>query len=291
MTKKYIGFLFLLLSGCICFYSCVTPGTSKQPEILADSLLTMPEDASRAVKASVNLLAGNTFPDVRFSPQAVTAITGGMTLEKGFTMNDSQLHQYESINDGTGRRIKAVITFENPIGRRCQSELNLSYYGTGKRILVETGAITPIFGKIPESVCFVVPADALPRSASKIPEKFETLYRKMANKSVVPGDPQIPSEAGDWGMVVFFMDRISPSANVKLCISAVSTGISGYSEASRYMDYNGWRVGITAGRFALMEPDSEEDLFLKAIYTQGEEAGFIKRSLLTGLYELKIKKN
>jgi hypothetical protein len=87
-------------------------------------------------------------------------------------------------------------------------------------------------------------------------------------------------------MVVFFLDRMSPSANARLSISADRNGTGGYSKESRYVDYNGWRVGFVAGRFPLKGNIPEQELYLKAVYTPGNEAGFIKNTTVVGLYSL-----
>lgn len=66
---------------------------------------------------------------------------------------------------------------------------------------------------------------------------------------------------------------------MKLVISAKSSGnsgYSGYSKNSRYLDFNGWRAGLIAGRFSLMNPGAGEELYLKALYRPEKEDGFFR---------------
>ena len=60
----------------------------------------------------------------------------------------------------------------------------------------------------------------------------------------------------------------------------------GYAKDSRYVDYNGWRVGLVSGCLALKNPKTESSLYLKAVYTPGKEAGLFKSAKLVGVYTL-----
>ena len=87
-------------------------------------------------------------------------------------------------------------------------------------------------------------------------------------------------------MAVFFLNRMSPSAKASLAISSTPDGIEGYAENSRYVDYNGWRVGLMAGCLALNHPTAESSIYLKAIYTPGKEASLFKSPKPVGVYTL-----
>jgi hypothetical protein len=53
-----------------------------------------------------------------------------------------------------------------------------------------------------------------------------------------------------------------------------------------YLDFNGWRVGLMAGRFPLMNSGAGEELYLKALYIPGKEGGFFRTASMVGLYKL-----
>jgi hypothetical protein len=105
-------------------------------------------------------------------------------------------------------------------------------------------------------------------------------------------DPQTvePGKQDDYVMVVFFLNRMSPSAKASLAISSTPDGTEGYAENSRYVDYNGWRVGLMAGCLALNDTAAESSLYLKAIYTPGKEAGLFTSAKPVGVYALAQRK-
>lgn len=293
MIKKTAVCLALILSVTVSFYGCKTSGLSlKKPgmasEIIADSLSNMPEDAARVVRAAAGLLAGKPLSSsVSFPGEISGKILDAGIVEAGFTLTGCKLYQYDTPKNSSDRRIMAVLDFENPLGRHCRGELKADYQVEAGAIHVESASCDPVFETIPKTLCFVLPANEVPCTRETLPTSFEALYQTVAQKAVVPTDSTLSNREQDWGMVVFFMDRISPSARVRLGVSASDKGFDGYTDASQYVDYNGWRVGFAAGRFAMKDPVAENKLYLKAVYTPGKEAGFFKASTITGLFSLK----
>ncbi len=293
MIKKTIYGFGLALTLCVFFYGCKTGGFSlempgMESQIIAGSLSEMPDDAARIVSAASSLMTGNpSSSTVKFSHATAKGILDGRVTETGFTLTVARLYRYDTLPDASSRKIMAVLEFKNSLGRRSQGEINVSYQIEASGITVLQASSKAIFDTVPETICFVLPASKMPCTQKTLPKTFETLYRQVAKEAVKLGDSHVTGVEEDWGMVIFFMDRISPSAQIKLLISASDSGFGGYSETSRYIDYNGWRVGFTAGRFALIDQDSENTLYLKAVYTPGKEAGFFKTPTTTGLYSLK----
>ena len=293
MIKKTAVCLTLILIVTVSFYGCKTGGLSlkksgMKSEMIADSLSNMPDDAAKVVRAATSLLIGKSLSSrVSFSREISKKLVEAGVVEKGFSMTGCQLYQYDTPENNAGRQIMVVLDFENALGRRCRGKLEAGYRVEADVIKVVNAAVEPIFDAIPQTLCFVLPAGKIPCTQETLPKTFEFLYQQVAKQAVVPTDPNLPDMEQDWGMVVFFMDRISPSARVKLGISASDKGFDGYAETSRYVDYNGWRVGFSAGRFAMKDPVPENKLYLKAVYTPGKEAGFFKPSTITGLFALK----
>jgi len=294
MIKKIVPRLGLILALCVCINSCKTSGLSPTgsvtgKSITAESLSKMPEDAAKVVISAGRLMTGvGISSKIIFEVGVSNALVQGTGIEKGFVMTESRLKSYEMVeNSSDQRQIIAILDFENQLGRRCQEEITLNYQIRDSVINVLAGSARSSFDKIPKTVCFVVPADKIPCTEKDLPKTFESMYLRVAKEAVVPGDNRMTDQESNWGMVVFFMDRISSSARFKLAVSASSTGLKGYDKSSKYMDYNGWRVGITAGTFAIKDQNTKDTLFLKAVYTPGKEAGFFKQSVVTGLYALK----
>ena len=84
--------------------------------------------------------------------------------------------------------------------------------------------------------------------------------------------------------MVVLLDQISPSSKLEVKISDDPDSIYGYKESTKYIDMNGWRVALLAGRLILFDNGDEPDLFVKAVFTPGKEAGFIRTPKLVGLY-------
>lgn len=294
-TLSILGICTLLTAGMT---GCETTGisgllpTGKQtPKIIASSLSDMPEDAAQVVTAAGAIMTGLQMPSpVKFAEPAASALARAVVTEPGFRVQSAALFQYDNTADGSGRQITARIGFQDGLGRRSTCNLTAEYQTSGNNIEVFAASADPVFDTVPEAICFVVPAKNLPLSRENCPTTFHKLYRFVAERAVLPDDTANADTERDWAMMVFLLDRISPSAQMKLGISATSSGFDGYTKDSRYLDYNGWRVGIAAGRFLLMDPGAEKDLYLKAIYTPGKEAGFLKIPKLVGLYPLREKR-
>ena len=175
------------------------------------------------------------------------------------------------LHDGLGRR--AAVAFE------------AAYDMQGAQAIVNTVRIQPLFDTKPETVCFVVPAKAAVLNKENHPKSFAAFYQYMGERAL---DPQmlVSSEQSDYVMAMFFMNRMSPSAKATLAVSDSPSGIQGYTKDSRYVDYNGWRVGLVAGSLALKNPKTESSVYLKAVYTPGKEAGFFRPAKLVGVYTL-----
>ena len=83
------------------------------------------------------------------------------------------------------------------------------------------------------------------------------------------------------------MDRVSPTADSELKISQEDISNFGYKDSSKYIDINGWRIGILPGKFNL----AVSDWFIKVTFTPGEEMGGGSRfTRLVGLFPLELKR-
>ena len=290
-----LGICTLLTAGLI---GCETTGissllpTGKQKQkVIAASISDMPEDAAQVVTAAGAIMTGlQMSTPVKFGEPAASELARAGVTEPGFQVQSAALLQYDNTADGSGRQITARIGFQDGLGRRSTSNLTAEYQTADGNIEVSAASAEPLFDTVPEAICFVLPAKNLPLSRENYPTTFHELYRFVAERAVLPDDAGSVGTERDWAMMVFFMDRISPSAQMKLGISATSSGFDGYTKDSRYLDYNGWRVGILAGRFVLMDPEAKEHLYLKAVYTPGKEAGFFRFPKLVGLYSLREKR-
>lgn len=270
-----IRILFVLaVSGILGLTGCGTanlPFTSSGIEgpPVSDTLTAMPDDAARAVTSVVHTTTG-----------------AAPVLLPGFTMQDARLYQYQTGDFPDVRLVDAVADFEDQLGRRYQNRITARYQVDGDRVRILESSSTPYFGTVPRTACFIIPVEQLPCLDGGLPSSYASFYQQAATAAVTPEQASSTSQAQNWAMTVFYLDRVSPSAKVEIGVSSSASDEESYTKDSRYVDYNGWRIAFLAGQFALMHASPEEPLYLKAIYTPGNEAGFRKSRTRVGLYPL-----
>ncbi len=288
----------ILLLLAVCIAGCDTAGMLKQAkvlfgkeksaEIIAASLDQMPEDAAAVVRAVGSRLAGYAVSArIRFNGSAAAAIKSANVAESGFIVKSAQLYQYAK---GTAtsdiRQIDARLNFEDPLIRRSSARFQAQYRVDGAAIIVESLSVAPVYDAVPEAVCFIVPVKKMSLNKEDLPRTFLGMYRLVGEKAIIKTADVFSLDKQGYIMLVFLIDRISPSDKMELYVSSKSSSFEGYSKGSRYLDFNGWRVGLVAGRFVLKDLNATSNLFLKAIYTPGKEAGYFRSKKLIGVYPL-----
>ncbi len=292
MNGKWIFLTALLFYAAFCLSGCKTPdltglSATMRGAPIAEKLADMPEDAKKAVTATAGIMNGKPpLNQVLIPPAVARKLLAGTVQERGFSLVEARLYSYDFKGGEADCRIQAVAEFENSTGRRWQSRLDLRYRKSGDLISILDGSATPYFKAIPRTVCFVMPAEKLPGRQGALPTTFEELYLLAAQEAVTPGQAAAIKQERPWGMMVFYLDRVSPSAMVQVGVSASDQGMDIYCEESKYVDYNGWRVGFIAGSCVLTGKDAADPLYLKAVFTPGKEALLLKRTHLVGLFPL-----
>ena len=148
----------------------------------------------------------------------------------------------------------------------------------------------PLYSTKPEPVMFIVPAASLPKSANLFSDSYMELFKFAGEKAISPSSQEIIAEKTEEDMenavFVFLLDRISPSAKLQVKVSTNKTSVYGYKKATRYLDFNGWRVGVLSGKFSLSGLGQEEPLYIKAVFTPGKEVGKMRPPRLIGRYAI-----
>ena len=283
-----IAMSIIVLAGCAQNgMRDIWPLGQEKEQIIAEGIENMSDDAAKVVTATAAVMLGLNGPsDVQFADRAMSRIKQESDVGALFRVKNTRLLAYRTSPDGNNGEMTSYIDFIDGLGRRCTWQLTARYQKSASAIQVVDAAVQPVYDAEPESVMFIVPANAFPFSPASCPESFVRLYQAAGERAISPHDAKNMGLENDWVMIVFFMDRISPSAKMELSLSSEAVGMGGYSKDSRYIDYNGWRVGMAVGRFTIMDNATLKDLYLKAIYTPGEEAGFLRMSHLVGVYPL-----
>jgi len=294
ITKQmYTLATFLIVLGMMmgCGTASQMMGGISSQTVVAESLEAMPPDAAMVTRALGNRLGGFAVPaNVQLNSTVSKSLGTSKVVEPGFKLQSACLGQYVNTGSPTATRsAEGRMAFIDGLGRRTAVAFETSYTMQGDQAVVASVRLRPLFDTAPETVCFVVPAKATALNKDNMPKSFPAFYQYMGERAL---DPQAvePGKQDDYIMAVFFLNRMSPSAKASLAISSTPGGTEGYAENSRYVDYNGWRVGLMAGCLALNDPAAESSLYLKAIYTPGKEAGLFTSAKPVGVYALAQQK-
>lgn len=290
MCKMTILLIVLgMMMGCSTARQMINGGASQA--MVAESLEAMPPDAAMVTRALGNRLGGYPVPaNVRLNSTASKSLGASNVVEPGFKLQSACLGQYVNTGSATAARsAEGRMAFIDGLGRRTAVAFETGYTMQGDKAVVESVRLRPLYDTVPEAVCFVVPAKKAALNKDNMPKSFPAFYQYMGERAIDP-KTVVPGKQDDYVMAVFFLNRMSPSAKASLAISSTPDGTEGYAENSRYVDYNGWRVGLMAGCLALNNPAAESSIYLKAIYTPGKEAGLFKSAKPVGVYALAQRK-
>ncbi len=264
-------------------------GQINLPDPIAGSLDKMPKDAAMVTIAIHNkiVMADRYKPEnVRFEKNIDA---GSFLIGKELKFSGAELYIYQTKKSNpSDKTIAGKINFEGPLGRRT-SALFLSRFRYAKNeIVIKEARVEPLYSTKPEPAMFIVPATSLPESANLFPDSYMKLFKLVGKKAISPSSKEVIPEANEenveYAVFVFLLDRISPSAKLQVNVSADKTSVSGYKQATRYLDFNGWRVGILTGQFSLS--GQAEPLYIKAVFVPGKEVGKIRPSRLIGRYAI-----
>lgn len=264
-------------------------GQINLPDPIAVSLDKMPEDAAMVTIAIHNkIVMADRYKskNVRFEKKIDA---GSFLIGKELKFSGAELYIYQTKKSSPSEKtIAGKINFEGPLGRRTSALYQSRFLSTKKEIVIKEARVEPLYSTKPEPAMFIVPAASLPESANLFPDSYMELFKFAGKKAISPSSKEVISEETEknveYAVFVFLMDRISPSAKLQVKVSADKTSVHGYKQATRYLDFNGWRVGILTGQFSLS--GQAEPLYIKAVFVPGKEVGKIRPSRLIGRYAI-----
>jgi len=263
-----------------------TIGRAKPSEPIATSLEQMPDDAATvtvAIRNRIMVPPRGAHPNATFSGGAGEKIKPLWFAADGFVPAGARLYVHQAgTEDPSARTAVGRLDFKGPFGRRASVRYEAKYRTAGGAVTIDEVEAQPVFSELPESMLFVVPANAM---KTAIPDTFGELLAYVGERAVPFTQRQsAPAEKKEYVVFVFLLDQVSPSAKLEVKISDDPEGMYGYKESTKYIDMNGWRVALLSGSFILFDNGEEPDLFVKAVFTPGKEAGFIRMPKVVGLY-------
>ena len=265
-----------------------TIGRAKPSEPIATSLEQMPDDAATvtaAIRNRIMVPPRGAHPNATFAGGIGEKIKSLWSTEDRFVPAGVRLYVHQAgTEDPSVRTAVGRLDFKGPFGRRASVRYEAHYRTAGGAVTIDDVEIQPVFSELPEPMLFVVPAEAI---QAVLPDTYGELLGYVGERAV-PFAQMKSAAPGkkEYVIFVFLLDQSSPSAKLEVKISDDPENIYGYKESTKYIDFNGWRVALLAGRFILFDNGEKPDLFVKAVFTPGKEAGFIRMPKVVGLYGL-----
>lgn len=294
--NKILNIKLVLVSIILFLFSgCVTDNLSlgnfgkqeiKKP-ILEDNILLMPKDASTIILSiSAKILhTGKENNNVSFN-------TDNMHIP---LLRDYKLFNFKNallIKYNKGKSLEADVYFSDTLGRTCGYKINVEYILNGDKITITSYKIVKQYSPVENAVCFVLPAkDYQTLTKETLPRSFYDMYKYAASKAITPQEATKYTKKEEWVIMVFFLDRMSSTATMELGVSNKTDAKErGYKKDSKYIIYDGWKVGLLMGKFHLMAQNNPKPLYAKAFYIPGSESGnflFFRKERIIGLYKLR----
>ncbi len=294
MNKIFYHMVFvvilLFLAGCSTSKLSL-PSTFKtqlNKPIVAFGLANMPKDASRVVLAiSAKILKSQKkINDVVFRSK----FTSPLIDAELFHFSNSVLILEKG--DMKNRILNADLFFKDSIGRSVAYSIKTKYSIKRNKIIILSLRIYDKFTNAKDTACFILPTKKyINFSGKNLPRNFYKLYRYAAINAITPEQAYRYRGKSKWTIIVFILNRLSNSAQITLGISDNKNSSDlEYKNYTKYINYNGWRVGIISGNFHLLQPDSLRALYAKVIFKPGKESSesiFLKKAKPIGIYRIK----
>ena len=244
--------------------------------IVADNILSMPKDASQVILAiSAKILNSNKeIRNVTFQSNSPV----NLPYAQLFNFKEAVLLTYNK----EAKNLRADIFFSDTLGRTCAYSVNATYTVNGNKISVQNYKVTEKFMPVENSVCFIFLTKEYKNfTRDTLPKSFYEMYDYAASRAVIPEKALNYKDDMEWTTMVFVLERMSKSADMKLELSdKPGQSDKGYDIFSKYIIYSGWRVGAVTGKFYLLEPDSTTPLYAKVFCNSGGNVFQIKKWLV-----------
>ncbi len=129
------------------------------------------------------------------------------------------------------------------------------------------------YSSFPEPILYIVPSAAI--RSRKLPGTFDQLQRYIADRAVSAKQKSMGEET--YVIFAFLSDTVSPTSKFDIKISKNRRGTEGFGKGVRQIDFNGRKVVYMAGSMTLFNSSPEFILYVKAVFTPGEEINTLAR--------------
>ncbi len=268
------GLALLMLGACETGYAI--------PKSDVDVSQGVPADAQTTALAIVEMLSGRNPADtlrVRMAPGAKVQVTDPSLDYSDFKLTDHSLIRHGVRAKEPDKVITAgILKLADSNLWRTSIIYAAEYTFSADNIVISSVSSATLFAIKPEPIMYVVPRNSLAPSFDLANTSRDKLLERVRSSRIKLGAE--PSGIRDYLVFVFLRDRVSPSSELTLKISITPFDLWGYKDSSSYMDFGGWRVGVLQGSFNITNPS----LYIKAVFTPGDELSSFGRSQVIGLF-------
>ncbi len=222
--------------------------------------------------------------------------TGNVIFQQPFKLKftDANLFNFKNAillsyrNHMGNKNIDADLFFKDSIGRNIVYNIRASYRKQDGKIFISKLNIKDKFSHSINTICFILPAEkVLKLEKEGIPKNFYKLYHFAATNAIIPEQASEYKNKSSWAIMVFALDRISKHSKMTLGISGDKKSYNiDNANSTKYINYNGWVVGIIAGRFYLLDPNNTKKLYAKVVFRLNKNST-LKKPEIIALYRLK----
>ncbi len=202
---------------------------------------------------------------------------------RGFSVSDISINEQWARDTGRKSfdcRVAGVMLFSDQLGRRAMVSYTADYELFRNRIIIRNSAVRPVPPIFPTTRAFIIEGSEFKEIVGERPD-FYGFYTGVVSKahSMTPTleerrereELQKMSlfdrikrgtriERQENFMVIFVMDRLTPDAELEVVVTRNPNDRASLAKPV-YSDFDGWRVAIVAGKFAI-----DHDVFCAKAY-------------------------
>lgn len=208
--------------------------------------------------------------------------------EQGFDYSDFAVKNIELLKLETpegrslARNIAGFVHFEDATNRHAAVDFEISYQIGGKHpVFITEATVAPAFPRGAEAAMYILPAKAAEAGLPKVKD-YTDLYRLVRASSVPMHQAAASPRAGDYVIVVFFLDRLPRGDKVQVGVSSIRKGPNSFTGATRYLAFkDGWVAALIPGNFAR---GPNKPFWIKAVHSAASGTYLGAKPEVVGLF-------
>jgi len=253
----------------------------------------VPGDVEHVTAAIINVLRGGkeVIPHIGFDPDGQHQFLSETFSYKAFDVKFVEIIYYktEMPEDGVRyARLEGGLYFADALGRTAYVRFMADYAISRRDIIIVNTEYEILPNLYPTVRAFIVPKQVIDYTPATVKNSFLDLYALAMEHAVsmtpTPEDMERHTQyermsfvqrlqymtkavPKSYCVLAFCMERMRPDSQFVLSVSQYETASLNSGSAAYYLDDNGWRVGLVAGKFAI--DDYTKEIFFHVEFNSG----------------------